>query len=56
MLAAGSTLSQMAKALEEKGANVAGKFKYRGPEPDEKFAKFASSMTRNEGLAKCADE
>ena len=40
-LAAGSTLQQMAKALEEKGANVVGKFKYRGGEPNGEFASFA---------------
>ena len=45
MLAAGSTLSQMAQELEEKGANVVGRFKYRGAEPDKKFQKFAASLT-----------
>ena len=44
-LAAGSTLSQMTKALEAKGADVVGQFKYRGPEPDSAFASFASSLT-----------
>ena len=43
-LAAGSTLSQMAKALEAKGANVVGQFKYRGPEPNSEFASFAKSL------------
>jgi hypothetical protein len=36
---------QMAKALEEKGAKVIGQFKYRGPEPNSKFASFARSLT-----------
>lgn len=44
MLAAGSTLAKMAKALEEKGAQVVGQFKYRGPEPDNKFLSFAESL------------
>ena len=44
-LAVGSTLNQMAKALEAKGANVVGQFKYRGPEPNSKFAVFAKSLT-----------
>jgi flavodoxin len=44
-LAIGSTMNQMAKALEEKGAKVVGKFKYRGPEPNSKFASFARSLT-----------
>lgn len=43
-LAAGSTLPQMAKALERKGANVVGQFKYRGAEPNSSFASFASSL------------
>jgi flavodoxin len=44
-LAAGSTLSQMTKALEAKGADVVGQFKYRGPEPNSAFDSFASSLT-----------
>ena len=44
-LAVGSTLRQMAQALEGKGAKVVGQFKYRGPEPREKFASFARSLT-----------
>jgi len=44
LLAAGSTLSQMANALEAKGANVVGKFKYRGPVPNEAFASFVQSL------------
>ena len=44
-LAVGSTLRQMAKALEGKGAKVLGQFKYRGPEPKNKFASFARSLT-----------
>ena len=43
-LAAGSSLRQMAKALEAKGANVVGQFKYRGPEPNREFALFAKSL------------
>jgi flavodoxin I len=44
-LAAGSTLPQMAKALEGKGAQVVGQFKYRGPEPNSAFASFAKSLS-----------
>lgn len=44
-LAAGSTLRQMARALEEKGATVVGQFRYRGPEPSNDFALFARSLT-----------
>ena len=44
-LAVGSTLRQMAQALEGKGAKVVGQFKYRGPEPNSKFASFARSLT-----------
>jgi flavodoxin len=43
--AVGSTLRQMAQAMEGKGAKVVGQFKYRGPEPKNKFASFASSLT-----------
>jgi flavodoxin len=43
-LATGSTLPQMAKALEEKGAQVVGQFKYRGPDPNQKFVSFAASL------------
>jgi flavodoxin len=43
-LAAGSTLSQMAKVIEGKGAEVVEQFKYRGPEPNSSFASFASSL------------
>ena len=45
MLAAGSTLSQMANALEGKGANVVGQFKYRGSKPNNEFVSFAQSLT-----------
>lgn len=45
MLAAGSTLAQMAEVLEAKGANVVGRFKYRGSEPNKDFAEFAASLT-----------
>ncbi|WP_420630289.1 flavodoxin family protein [Candidatus Leptofilum sp.] len=44
-LAVGSTLCQMAKALEKKGAKVVGQYKYRDPEPSSKFASFANSLT-----------
>ena len=44
-LAVGSTLRQMAQALEGKGAKVVGQFKYRGPEPKHKFASFAASLS-----------
>ncbi len=44
-LATGSTLSKMANALEGKGARVVGQFKYRGPDPDNQFVSFASSLT-----------
>jgi flavodoxin len=44
-LATGSTLSKMTEALESKGAQVVGQFKYRGPEPSGSFASFASSLT-----------
>ena len=43
-LAAGSNLSQMAQAVEGKGAEVVGQFKYRGPEPNSEFGSFASSL------------
>lgn len=43
-LAAGSTLSQMSKKLEGKGANVVQQFKYRGPEPNSAFVLFAGSL------------
>ena len=44
-LAIGSTLRQMERALEGKGAKVVGQFKYRGPEPKKEFASFARSLT-----------
>lgn len=44
-LAIGSTLRQMAEALEEEGATVVEQFKYRGSEPNSKFASFANSLT-----------
>ena len=43
-IAAGSTLSQMSKALENQGAVVAGKFQYRGHHPDAKFTQFAQGL------------
>jgi flavodoxin len=44
-LAIGSSLRQMANALEGQGANVVGQFKYRGPEPNSQFATYATSLT-----------
>lgn len=44
-LAIGSSLRQMASALEGKGAQVVGQFKYRGPDPDSNFASFTGSLT-----------
>ena len=44
-LAIGSSLRQMASALEGQGANVVGQFKYRGPEPNSQFTAFAKSLT-----------
>ena len=44
-LAIGSTLRQMAQALEAKGATVVEQFKYRGPEPNPEFVRFAGSLT-----------
>lgn len=44
-LAAGSTLRQMAAAVERKGATVIGQFKFRGSEPDGEFATFVNSLT-----------
>jgi flavodoxin len=44
-LATGSTLSKMIEALENKGAQVVGQFKYRGPVPSGSFASFASSLS-----------
>lgn len=43
--AVGSSLRQMAQALESNGARVVGQFKYRGPEPKNGFASFAGSLT-----------
>ena len=43
-IAIGSTLRQMAATLDTNGAKVVGQFKYRGPEPDGKFEKFAKSL------------
>jgi menaquinone-dependent protoporphyrinogen IX oxidase len=44
LLAAGSTLPQMGKALEGKGANVVRQFKFRGSEPNTEFVSFAKSL------------
>ncbi len=43
-IAAGSSLKQLAQALEAKGARVNAMFKFRGPEPDQKFEAFARSL------------
>ena len=43
-IAIGSTLRQMAQPLAGNGAEVVGQFKFRGPEPDGKFASFAASF------------
>lgn len=43
--AIGSTLRQMAKALDGRGAKVVGQFKYRGPIPNSKFGSFAESLS-----------
>ncbi len=43
-LAVGSTMTQMAKALEAKGATVVDQFKYRGPEPNKQFNSFVKSL------------
>ena len=43
-LAIGSTLRQMAQAVDNRGAEVVGQFKYRGPEPDGAFASFAKTL------------
>lgn len=43
-IATGKSLPTMAEALEGKGAQVVGQFKYRGPEPNKKFASFAASL------------
>ena len=43
-IAIGSTLHKMAEALEGNGAEVAGQFKFRGPEPNNKFASFVTSL------------
>ncbi len=43
-LAVGSTITQMAKALEAKGATVVDQFKYRGPEPNKQFNSFVKSL------------
>jgi flavodoxin len=43
-IAAGSTLSQLVKALESHGGAVVAQFQYRGPHPDAKFTQFAQAM------------
>jgi flavodoxin len=43
-IAAGSTLAQLAKAVEQRGATVVGRFQFRGAAPDGKFDKFAQAL------------
>ncbi len=43
-LAAGSTLEQMARGLEKKGAQVVGQFKYRSSKPTDDFTSFVKSL------------
>lgn len=43
-IAAGSTLSQMARVLEQHGAVVVGQFQYRGHTPDSRFKSFAQGL------------
>lgn len=43
-IAIGSTLHQMAHGLERQGARVIGQYKFRGPEPNERFEAFANSL------------
>ncbi len=43
-IAAGSTLSQMGKALESQGATVVGKFHYRGSHPDAQFTQWVQAI------------
>lgn len=43
--AAGSTLKQIARALEAKGAQVIGQFEYRGPTPNSQFDALAQSFS-----------
>ncbi|MCB9450257.1 MAG: flavodoxin domain-containing protein [Anaerolineaceae bacterium] len=45
-LAAGSTLRQMAEAVERKGATVVGRFKFRGSAPDSAFDAFVKKMSK----------
>jgi hypothetical protein len=44
-LATGKLLLNMANELESKGAIVIGQFKFRGADPSDQFASFASSVT-----------
>ena len=44
-IAIGSTLRQMAQALEGNGAEVVGQFKFRGAEPDGRFRSFVASWS-----------
>ena len=43
-LATGSLLPKMAAALEARGAQVVGRFKYRGSVPTDAFRSFATAM------------
>ena len=43
-IATGSLLPRMAAALESRGAEVVGRFRFRGPAPTEDFLAFAASL------------
>jgi len=43
-IATGSTLPQMASALEQRGAQVKGHFKFRGPQPTGDFRAFVKGL------------
>ena len=43
-IAPGSTLRQLAQAMQQHGAVVMGQFHYRGPVPDAKFSQFATAL------------
>ena len=43
-LATGSTFLKMAEALEKKGAQVVGQFKYRGSDLNTDFKSFAQAL------------
>lgn len=43
-LATGKLLPRMSQALEAKGADVVGQFRYRGAHPDDRFRSFAKAL------------